>query len=123
MEHGNFDLLDLAAGTVILSVVENRSREICVSKMNSKNTGQVHDISERLFSSPFEFIVIPCRVLEVFLVCDNHSYVELLSLIEDCGELCLLIIINEHCNNDNFSSGPHEILIHDGQRCVLSCRQ
>ena len=68
-----FDLADTEnSGTLIVSIVENRAREICVSKVNSKNTS----------------------VLEIYLICDSHSYTDVLSLIEECM--------------------PHEILLHDG---------
>jgi DNA mismatch repair protein MSH4 len=74
-----FDIYNSTLGTNIISVVENRSREICISKMCSKNLGS----------------------LEVFLVGDNNSYMESLSLIEELS--------------------PHEILLHDGMRgSVLS---
>ena len=56
-----FDLSNAKADTIIISIVENRAREVCISKMNSKNTS----------------------VLEVLLIVDTHSYTEALALIED----------------------------------------
>ena len=56
-----FDLSNVKADTIIISIVENRAREVCISKMNSKNTS----------------------VLEVLLIVDTHSYTEALALIED----------------------------------------
>jgi DNA mismatch repair protein MSH4 len=60
--------------TQIISIVENRAREICISRMSTAETSK----------------------LEIFLICDGHSYVETLTLLQD---LC-----------------PNEILIHDGAR-------
>ena len=50
-----------AEGTIIVSVVESRAREVCVAKMNSKHTS----------------------LLEILLIVDSHSYTEVLTLIED----------------------------------------
>lgn len=60
--------------TIIISVTENRAREVCISKLETANIS----------------------VLELFLISDTHSYVEVLSTIEDLS--------------------PHEILLHDGAK-------
>ncbi len=57
-----FDLSNTSAeGTIIVSIVENRAREVCIAKMNSKHTS----------------------LLEILLIVDSHSYTEVLTLIED----------------------------------------
>ena len=57
-----FDLESTNSGTIIISVVENRAREVCLCKINSKQTS----------------------TLDIFITVDSHSYTDVLGLIEDC---------------------------------------
>ena len=48
-----------AEGTTIASVVENRAREVCISKINTRNTTS----------------------LEIYIAIDNHAYTETLTIL------------------------------------------
>ena len=45
--------------TVVISVVENRAREVCISRMNTRNTTSI----------------------EIYVAIDNHAYTETLTLL------------------------------------------
>ena len=76
-DEGN-QLLHQARGiddkSIIISVVENRAREVCICKIDSSNSS----------------------IMEIFMMCDTHSYLESLSTLQ--------------------SIVPNEILLHDGSR-------
>lgn len=60
---------DTVAGTIIVSVVENRAREICISKVDTTNGS----------------------VIEIYLMTDSHSYNEALSTLSNlCPDEILL---------------------------------
>ena len=73
----NFDngVFEQGGGVTIISVVENRAREICISKMT---TGQAYK-------------------LEVYIFSDNHAYTESISIINslDPSE----ILLHDGCKN------------------------
>jgi DNA mismatch repair protein MSH4 len=66
---------DTVAGTVIVSVVENRAREICISKVDTTNGS----------------------VIEIYLMTDSHSYNEALSTLSNLNPD--EILLHDGCKN------------------------
>lgn len=80
---------DTVAGTVIVSVVENRAREICISKVDTTNGS----------------------VVEIYLMTDSHSYNEALSTLSNLSPD--EILLHDGCKNRILSRKIEE---HLGER-------
>lgn len=75
--HGNTadDNLNLEGGTIIVSVVENRAREICISKFDTTNGS----------------------VVEIYTMIDSHSYNEAISTLTNINPN--EILLHDGCKN------------------------
>ena len=83
----NDDGFSTEEGTIIVSVVENRAREICITKFDTSNVRYYQLIIE---PSRFLTIISPCHliipqgsVVEIYLMADSHSYNEALSTLRN----------------------------------------
>lgn len=80
--------------TIMISICENRAREICISKINTRNIS----------------------ILEIYLITDTHSYVETLDVLYDINPD--EILINDSCKGniltkkitETFNSLNHRII-------------
>lgn len=86
----------------IVSVVENRAREICICKIETSNVKATSSPSLQIFLSAIYFVA-QNSLLEIVTLTDNHSYNETVGALR---------MIN-----------PDEILLHDGTRHGVLARK
>jgi hypothetical protein len=96
---GNIEDARIEGGSksIVISVVENRAREICICKVDTVNVSCYQFVTEQLSAGLVTITASQNYLLEILLLTDNHSYNEAMSAIRMIS--------------------PDEILLHDGSRC------
>ena len=118
LSNTNDDGFDIVEGTIIVSVVENRAREICITKYDTSNVRYY-----QLFIEPSSFLTIMsyCHliipqgsVVEIYLMADSHSYNEALSTLRNLSpdEVLISTTPSSHQHHSFFTENHNNFIWH-----------